>query len=89
MGYSGLPCGYCNRPLRLDQEVARHRLEVARIVEAIVLRTSWLELVVAQAHLHRSRLVVQGIYSDLRLASTLCDELVTKLHDEVAEIRIR
>jgi hypothetical protein len=36
--------------------------------------------------MYRSRLVVQGIYSNLRNVASLCDELASQLHDEVAEI---
>ena len=82
-----MPCGYRNRSLRLDQEVARHRLEVARLVEAIILRSSRFELVVAQAQVYRSGLVVQGVYSNLPDVATLCNELAPQLHYEVAEVK--
>jgi hypothetical protein len=69
--------------------VARHRLKVARPLYPIVLRTQRFELVVAQEVMYRSRLVVQGVYSNLRNVATLCDELASQLHNEVAEIRNR
>jgi hypothetical protein len=66
--------------------VARHRLEVARSVEAIVLCPQRLELAVAQEDVHRARLVVQGLYSDLRYAAPLGNQQTPQLHNEVAEI---
>ena len=44
------------------------------------------KLIMAQAQVHRTRLVVQGIYSDLRSTATFCTELASQLHNEVAEI---
>ena len=87
VGYSGLPCGYCNRPLRLEQEVARYRLEVACTLLASLLCTSRFELVVAQEVVHRTRLVVQGVYPNLRYAAPLGNQQTPQLHDEVAEVK--
>ena len=87
MGYGGLPCGHRYRPLRLDKEVAGHRLKTARPLYPIVLRTKRFASIVAQEAVHRTRLVVQGIYPDMRYVAPLGNKQTAKLHNEVAEIR--
>jgi len=86
MGYGGLSCGYCHRPLRTHEKVARHRLKTARPLYPIVLRTKRSASVVAQEAVHRTRLVVQGIYPDLRYVATLGNKQTAQLHNEVAEV---